>query len=282
MVENNEEVKEVLNSESTIEHIEEQNIESTIEHKKEQNAEIQVEQNKENKKHEKEEKKSMAREAMEWIVCIVAAFFLALFIKYFIFTPTQVKMNSMYPTIFSDDRVFVNRLARTFKWDYQRGDIITFEAPYNSDLIHSEEGENKASYVERTGWKFFINDVVEFGKEKVSYNKRVIGVSGDKIRLEDGQVYVNDELLDESEYLPDGTITMPTRNGLPSEFVVPEGYIFAMGDNRQGSKDCRAFGCIPKEKVEGKVLFRIWPLNKFGKIGKSEITVDEVNDKFNY
>ncbi len=270
MDENNGEVREEIN------------IENTIEHKETPSEELKGDSTIDTKKQEEESKKSFARECMEWIVCIVVAFLLAVFIKYFIFTPTQVKMNSMYPTIFSDERVFVNRLARTFHLEYKRGDIITFEAPNNGDLLNNEKGDYKASYVERTGWKFFINDVVEFGSEKISYIKRVIGVAGDKIKIEDGHVYVNDELLDESSYLPDGTITTSTRNGLPSEFVVPEGYIFAMGDNRQGSKDCRAFGCIPVSKVEGRVLFRIWPLNKFGKIGKSDVTVNEVNEKFDY
>ena len=49
-------------------------------------------------------------------------------------------------------------------------------------------------------------------------------------------------------------------------FIVPEGHIFAMGDNRQKSTDCRELGCIPLEKVEGNVVFRFWPLSEFGKI----------------
>ncbi|MBQ3414541.1 MAG: signal peptidase I, partial [Clostridia bacterium] len=53
-----------------------------------------------------------------------------------------------------------------------------------------------------------------------------------------------------------------------SEFTVPENCVFAMGDNRTRSTDCRAFGCIPLDKIEGKVAIRTWPLNLFGKIDK--------------
>ena len=65
--------------------------------------------------------------------------------------------------------------------------------------------------------------------------------------------------------MKDGILTPVPDIGF-SDFVVPENTIFAMGDNRNGSMDCRNFGCIPIEKVEGIVLFRFFPLNKLGKI----------------
>lgn len=68
----------------------------------------------------------------------------------------------------------------------------------------------------------------------------------------------------QEEYLADDVYT--GRTGPFYDITVPEGYVFAMGDNRTQSVDCRAFGCIPVEKVESKVAFRFWPLNKFGEV----------------
>jgi len=234
---------------------------------------------KEKSKKEPEEK-TIGREIFEWIVCIVVAFVLAVFIKYFLFTPTLVQMSSMYPTIFNDERVLVNRLVRTFNIEVYRGDIITFEAPNDDEntIRNVLNGNIKAEYTEREGFEWFTYNVLEMGK--ISYIKRVIGVSGDHIVIDGGNVYVNDVLLDESSYLPDGTETYINGNGIKNDFVVPEGYVFCMGDNRTGSKDCRNFGCIPIEKIEGRVVGRIWPLNKFGKVTKSTISKDEV-EKYN-
>lgn len=212
----------------------------------------------ENKKIE--EKKSWLREVVEWIVCIVIAFALAILIKFFLFTPTLVMQESMTPTILNGERVFINRLVRTFNWDLKRGDIITFEAPVNYEL---EVDQIKATYNEVEGpVRSFLYYFLEIGK--TSYIKRVIGLPGEHIEIKGGKVYVNGEELEE-EYLPDTMETYIPRGGI-DDFVVPEGYIFAMGDNREGSSDCRMFGCVPIEKVEGRVSVRIWPLTKFGKI----------------
>ena len=83
--------------------------------------------------------------------------------------------------------------------------------------------------------------------------------------MRDNKVFINGEPLDESSYLEEGVITDNGR-GECTNFVVPEGCVFAMGDNRAGSMDCRCFGCIPLAKIEGKVLIRITPFSRFGKV----------------
>ena len=82
------------------------------------------------------------------------------------------------------------------------------------------------------------------------------------IKIENNKVYVNGEVLEE-EYLSSDVVT---ESDVFYDFIVPEGYIFAMGDNRTKSTDCREIGCIPFNKLEGIVCFRFWPMNVFGKI----------------
>lgn len=210
--------------------------------------------------------KRIIKEIGGWIICIVIAVILALLIKYFILTPTVVKQESMYPTLEENQRLILNRLGRTFKQMPKRGDIITFEAP--TVTYRTEEDTDISNPVaiyedeERNIFGNFSYNVLEIGK--TSYIKRVIGLPGDHVQIKNGKVYINEEELEE-DYLQLGIIT-DDAEGIFYDIIVPENTVFAMGDNRNSSVDCRAFGCIPLEKIEGKVLIRFWPLNEFGKI----------------
>lgn len=203
---------------------------------------------------------------LEWIYCIIIAIVLALLFRYYIGTPTIVKMESMYPTLVQDQRLWLSRWGRTTKKLPNRGDIITFEAPSKKKYTYTEidESNSVAKYEnEPTSlWEKFTYYVLEIGKD--SYIKRVIALPGEHVEIKDGFVYINGEKLEEN-YLQEGIVTDVVGAGF-TDFVVPENCVFAMGDNRNHSTDCRAFGCIPLEKIESKVWIRIWPLNLWGKI----------------
>ena len=213
--------------------------------------------------------KEKLKNIIEWVYCIIIAVIIAIFIKHFIGTPTVVQQESMYPTLIPGDRLILNRISRTFKKMPDRNEIITFEAPSKlnysdgeadlSNPIAKYENEPKSII------KKFTYNVLEIGK--TSYIKRVIGIPGDHIEIKDGKVYRNSEEIKE-DYLRSGVTT--TANGQFNNFIVPENTVFAMGDNRDASMDCRVFGCIPLNKIESKVAIRFWPLNKFGKIKKVE------------
>ena len=210
--------------------------------------------------------KKIIKEISGWIICIVIAVILALLIKYFVLTPTVVKQESMYHTLEENQRLILNRLVRTFNQLPKRGDIITFEAPTVTYRTKEDTDiSNPIAIYEEQERNFFENfsyNVLEIGK--TSYIKRVIGLPGDHVQIKNGKVYINDEELEE-DYLQPGIVT-DAAEGIFSDIIVPENTVFAMGDNRNSSVDCRAFGCIPLEKIEGKVLIRFWPLNEFGKV----------------
>ena len=215
--------------------------------------------------------KEKTKDILEWIECIVIAVILALLIKYFVGTPTVVQMESMYPTLEQNQRLILNRLIRTMKKVPERGDIITFEQPSDTYISEEEADFNNPVAVYDNSptnvFSKFTYYVLEWGK--TSYIKRVIGLPGEHVQIANGKVYINGEELDESAYLKDDVYT-DAYGGIFTDIVVPEGCVFAMGDNRTRSADCRRFGCIPINKIEGKVAIRFWPLNKFGPVGKAE------------
>lgn len=210
---------------------------------------------------------STVKEILEWVYCIIIALVLAMLFRYFIGTPTIVQMNSMYPTFEPDQRLWLNRWGRTTKTLPERGEIITFEEPAKLEYSESERDLSNpiAQYEERNAWEWFVKNFLEIGKR--SYIKRVIALPGEHVQIKDGKVYINGEELDEP-YLQDGIVTdvLGVRGAPFDDFVVPENCVFAMGDNRSHSTDCRSFGCIPLEEIESTVAIRIWPLDKWGKI----------------
>ena len=194
------------------------------------------------------------RDILEWILCIVIAFVLAIVVKYFVGTPTIVSQVSMKPTLMPGQRLILNRWMRTINEMPQRGEIITFEAPSKVAYSNSLEVDlqNPVAKYEKeptNWWSKFVYYVLEIGK------------------VENGKVYINGTELEEPYLQSNVVTTVDAKNyNYFSEFTVPEGYVFAMGDNRSQSTDCRAFGCVPVEKVESKVWIRFWPLNLFGKV----------------
>ena len=162
-----------------------------------------------------------------WIRDIIIACLIALVVMQFI-KPTIVKESSMQPTLYENNYIFLSKQAYTFSTP-KHGDIIVF----HTDML-TEDGEEKMLI------------------------KRIIGLPGDVITVAEGQVYLNDELLDEP-YLLDAE----TRGHIEN-VEVPEGELFVMGDNRQVSVDSRSdrVGFVPIEEVVGKAFFRLYPFNE--------------------
>ena len=167
---------------------------------------------------------------------LVLTILIFLGIQTFVAQPYKVQMSSMEVTLLPDQYVLVDKL--TPRWaPYGRGDIVVFDPPESWAPAGS-----------------------------VPYIKRIIGLPNDTVELRDGKVYLNDVLLDEPYINTDDgePQTTDAQPGGASEWVVPEGQLLVMGDNRQNSADSRTFGPIEISHVIGRAWLRYWPFDTFG------------------
>ena len=203
----------------------------------------------------KRPRKGFIRKLIEWIITLLLALVVSLFIISNIITLTQIKERSMEPTFIENDRVIVYKLGYVLKKPAS-GDIIIL----NREI--EEKGIIENMIYE--GKDIFDNIKSRFTGEIQKNNlvKRIVGVEGDIINIEDGNLYVNSKLQQE-EYINGTTFE---KNNIRFPLEIGEGKVFVLGDNRENSLDSRDFGLIDMEQIKGKVVYRILPFNRFGKI----------------
>ncbi|MDI9470452.1 MAG: signal peptidase I [Bacillota bacterium] len=176
---------------------------------------------------------SFLLEVLDWIKYILIAIVLGLAITTFVLQRNEVVGNSMYPTLYHGDQLWVEKITHHFG-GVGRGDIITFSTA-NLPGGHREE------------------DLV----------KRVIGLPGERVEIRDGAVYINGERLAEP-YLAESVVTEPRLVGFADLTLAANEY-YVLGDNRPDSSDSRVFGPIREDDVIGETLIRVFPLDRFGR-----------------
>lgn len=156
-----------------------------------------------------------------------AIFAAILAVVYFLLIqPHRVSGLSMYPTFHDQDLILTDKISYRFV-EPERGDVIVFASPTN---------------------------------ENEDFIKRIIGLPGDRVKVQGGRVYLNGNLLEEP-YLQ-ATVVTEWRSFLTEgkEVVVPDDNYIVFGDNRPGSSDSREWGFMPKSNIVGKALVRYWPI----------------------
>ena len=165
------------------------------------------------------------------------------FIQSQLFAFTTVYQWSMYQTLDQGDLLITEKISYRFK-EPEYGDIIIFFPDKPEGFKGSRIG-------------ILIEDYINKAKRENTYTryvKRVIGVPGDTINIENGEVYINHQKISEPYALG-----MTEAHDVIGELVIPEGYVFVMGDNRACSLDSRVFGPVPIESIESKVIVKVWP-----------------------
>lgn len=187
-------------------------------------------------------KKEILSEIIDWIKTIFLSLLLAFFILQLI-RPTLVNGQSMDSTLKDGDFIIINRNSYMFS-SPSRGDIIVFRSDFDEEVKSS----------------IFKKILTGEYDDKKNLVKRVIGVGGDKIKIHNKRVYVNNKLIDE-KYLNKENINNTEGE---MDIVVPKGKVFVLGDNREVSLDSRyeSVGFINVSDIVGKPFIRLFPFNK--------------------
>ena len=184
---------------------------------------------------EDKKEKTLGKEIFEWLQAIVVAVVIAMFLRTFIFTLVNVSGASMQPTLQHEDKLIVWRLGYT----PQKGDVIIFKPK---------------------------------GHEDTPYVKRVIATEGQTVDIKYNEakgycdVYVDGQMLTE-DYIK-AKIDINHMGTMKFPATVPENCVFAMGDNRNNSKDSRFkdVGMVTEDSIIGHAVLRLWPLQEIGLI----------------
>lgn len=171
--------------------------------------------------------RSLIWSTIHWARDLLVSVVIAIVVILFIYQPVKVEGTSMMPALEDQERIFINKFVYRFSLgQIERGDMIVFWFPQDPSK---------------------------------SYIKRVIGMPGDTVDVDNGKVRINGRLLEES-YVPEeyrDHVSMPPAR-------VPEDQYFVLGDHRSSSNDSRSWGMVPRRYIYGKAVFVYWPLDKLG------------------
>ena len=176
-----------------------------------------------------EHHRSAAGVTLSWFRDLSLSVLIAIVVILFLYQPVKVEGTSMMPSLQNDERIFINKFVYRFGIsDIGRGDTVVFLYP---------------------------------GDPTKSYIKRVIGVPGDTVEIQDGTVVVNGQPLSEPYVAEDYRDRIPM-----ARKIVPPDQYFVLGDHRSSSNDSRSWGWVPRQYIYGKAVFVYWPLENLGAV----------------
>ncbi len=164
-------------------------------------------------------------ETRYWLRDLILSLLLAFIFVIFLYQPVQVEGTSMMPRLENHERIFINKYVYRFR-PIQRGDIVVFRFPLDPSK---------------------------------SYIKRVVGLPGETVSIQDGHAYINGQVLNEP-YVPSSFFDHQNYRALK---LASDGY-YVLGDHRDSSNDSREWGPVSRDLIYGKAVFVYWPFDHFG------------------
>jgi signal peptidase I len=173
-------------------------------------------------------RKSTLITAIAWFRDLMLSVLIAMLIILFLYRPVRVEGTSMMPSLYDQERLFINQFSYKFGGEIHRGDTVVFWFP----------GDTTKSYI-----------------------KRVIGIPGDVVAIDEGTVILNGRPLKETYVPPEyrDQISVPPQR-------IPSDKYFVLGDHRSSSSDSRMWGFVPRKYIYGKAVFVFWPPEHVGTV----------------
>ncbi|HNZ86513.1 MAG TPA: signal peptidase I [bacterium] len=166
---------------------------------------------------------------LEIVKTVIISLAIILPIRYFLIQPFMVDGASMEPNFYNADYLIIDEISYRFKVP-ERGDVVVFKNPENTK-------------------EYFI--------------KRVIGLPGETIKIQDGKVFLKNINSGEFEQIQEDYLPVNLQTiGVGRDIIIPDNHYFVLGDNRSNSRDSRYFGAISEDLITGKVLLRGYPFNR--------------------
>ncbi len=206
-----------------------------------------------------EHKSKNSGEFLQWVKAILIAVVAAYLLKAFVFERAQVEGDSMKNTLHNEQTLIEYKLSSFFGAP-NRGDIVVIE-------------------IQKGMYNRYVPLV---DTQEVDYIKRVIGLPGETIDIENNVVYITNKegkfkLVE--PYIIGTTQKLIANIGYEYPYKIPDDSIFVMGDNRNNSSDSRVFGPVKLSSIRGIAVFRLSPFKDFGSIDTSEKKVSLIPEK---